>query len=80
MRPVVPLSYPYVAGSMSGGSVLRDAEPLANFANCRTIRPEAQTPERYGMRRFALGGHMIWLGRDVRQMHDARVEFLKQHT
>jgi pimeloyl-ACP methyl ester carboxylesterase len=29
---------------------------------------------------FALGGHMIWLGRDARQMHDARVEFLKLHT
>lgn len=32
------------------------------------------------LQRFALGGHMIWLGRDTKRMHEARVEFLRQHS
>jgi pimeloyl-ACP methyl ester carboxylesterase len=30
------------------------------------------------LRIFALGGHVIWLGREARVMHEARVRFLKQ--
>ena len=29
------------------------------------------------LRTFALGGHIIWLGREARLMHEARVHFLK---
>jgi pimeloyl-ACP methyl ester carboxylesterase len=32
------------------------------------------------LRTFALAGHIIWLGRDARLMHETRVEFLKQHS
>lgn len=32
------------------------------------------------LQRYALGGHMIWLGRDARPMHEARVGFLKQYS
>jgi pimeloyl-ACP methyl ester carboxylesterase len=32
------------------------------------------------LQRYALGGHMIWVGRDARRMHEARVEFLRQHS
>lgn len=30
------------------------------------------------LRTFALGGHIIWLGREARLMHEARVHFLKR--
>jgi 3-deoxy-D-arabino-heptulosonate 7-phosphate (DAHP) synthase class II len=29
------------------------------------------------LRTFALGGHIIWLGREARLMHEARVHFLR---
>ena len=32
------------------------------------------------LQRYALGGHMIWVGQDARRMHEARVEFLRQHA
>ena len=32
------------------------------------------------LQRYALGGHMIWVGRDAKRMHEARVEFLRQYS
>ena len=32
------------------------------------------------LQRFTLGGHMIWVGRDAKRMHEVRVEFLRQHS
>jgi pimeloyl-ACP methyl ester carboxylesterase len=32
------------------------------------------------LQKYALGGHMIWVGRDARRMHEARIGFLKQHS
>jgi pimeloyl-ACP methyl ester carboxylesterase len=32
------------------------------------------------LRTFALAGHIIWLGREARLMHEARVEFLRRHS
>jgi pimeloyl-ACP methyl ester carboxylesterase len=31
------------------------------------------------LRTFSLAGHVIWLGRQARLMHETRVEFLRQH-
>ena len=32
------------------------------------------------LRKFALAGHIIWLGRESRLMHEARAEFLQRHS
>jgi pimeloyl-ACP methyl ester carboxylesterase len=32
------------------------------------------------LQKYALGGHMIWVGKDAPQMHEARVEFLKRYS
>ena len=32
------------------------------------------------LQKYALGGHMIWVGKEARRMHDARVEFLKCYS
>jgi pimeloyl-ACP methyl ester carboxylesterase len=35
---------------------------------------------RASLQRYALRGHMIWVGRDAKRMHEARAEFLRQHS
>jgi pimeloyl-ACP methyl ester carboxylesterase len=32
------------------------------------------------LRKFALAGHIIWLGREARLMHETRVEFLRRYS
>jgi pimeloyl-ACP methyl ester carboxylesterase len=48
--------------------------PIVHAREAKARLPKAT------LQTFALGGHIIWLGREARLMHEARVEFLKRYS
>jgi predicted alpha/beta-fold hydrolase len=64
-----------LAPSMGWQSFRDDKDPFVPVVHAQEAkaRPRAAT-----LRTFALGGHVMWLGREARLMHVARVQFLKQ--
>jgi pimeloyl-ACP methyl ester carboxylesterase len=47
--------------------------PVVHALDAKARIPQAT------LRTFSLGGHIIWLGREARLMHETRVEFLHRH-
>jgi len=54
-----------------------EKDPFVPIIHAEEVR--ARLPQAV-LHTFALAGHIIWLGREARRMHEARVEFLKRHS